>query len=355
MILVDGAPIVDGETEVAPMEVLSKLLQHATVVKAVEKFKEMETVTVKPPRPSGNNDDEEEEEPTAETQPANAKFIYVFQREYATVESKVVQFVGTDEVTTCIGLVIRNPATGLTSVGHFDSPDYAGKGLKQMITSHNLKEPSTLQVHLVGAYDDALDNGDAGYEGDEMDLYSAPLSLEIMDTLHKSKHKFEMGYLCILEHNSEVGPTGYARPVISGLVVDTESGAVMPARFERGARGPDSTVRKICSTTALSDPSWEPSLLSPYQTHTDSFIIKASKWGRRLVEFASYMLTLDDEDFLQKYSTSPYAEGPEFVDNCRRVFRYMVQFPDWEHTFPGWKSRVFVRTDEGGWIQQHSP
>ncbi|KAL2629039.1 hypothetical protein R1flu_013725 [Riccia fluitans] len=354
MILVDGSPIVDGRSSVKPSEVLKKLLEHPNLVDAAKKFRAAKVVRIKPPKPSGNG---EGEEPDAETQPADSKFVYVFQKECATVASEIVQLVGTDEMTTCVGLVIRNPATGLTSVGHFDTAAYAAKGLEQVIASHNLSEPTVLQVHLVGAYDDSRDHYRAGHAGDEVQSrYSLPLSLKIIQALQKSKHKFEMGYLCILQHNTEIGSNEHPCPSVRGLVVETKSGAVMPARFEGGARGPDSTVRMVCTTTVTSDPSWDTSLLSPYQTHSDSYLIKPSKWSKVYMTYAPYMLSLNDEDFVQTFSSSPYAEGPEFVENCRRIFKYMLQFPDWKHTFPAGKPREFVRTDEGGWVQrQHSP
>lgn len=42
----------------------------------------------------------------------SVKFVYVFQREYATVDPAFVELVGTDELTTCVGLVIRNQKNG---------------------------------------------------------------------------------------------------------------------------------------------------------------------------------------------------------------------------------------------------
>ncbi|KAJ0792773.1 putative protein asparagine amidohydrolase [Helianthus annuus] len=63
-----------------------------------------------------------------------AKCVYLFQREYATVNPALVEIVGTDEATTCVGMVIRNCRTGMTCVAHLDSPDVVVVGLFQMMS-----------------------------------------------------------------------------------------------------------------------------------------------------------------------------------------------------------------------------
>ncbi|KAG6552649.1 hypothetical protein Mapa_005596 [Marchantia paleacea] len=351
MILVDGAPVVDKRSKVKASDVLRKLLEHPRVVESAKKLRAAKVVVIQPPTPSGNSD----VEPSEETHPADSRFVYVFQKEYATVDPATVQLVGTDEVTTCIGLAIWNPATGMTSVGHFDRAEYAAKGVEQVIASHGVSNPTVFQVHLVGGYDETRDLYESEFrdsQGDELQSrYSLPLSLKIIQTLQKSKHMFEMGYLCILQHNTIMGSNEYACPAVRGLVVETKTGVVRPASFQGGARGPDATVRLVCTTTVTSDPSWDTSLLSPYQTLSDSYIIKPSKWSRVYETYAPYMLSLNDEEFLQTFSTSPYAEGPDFLGNCRRVFNYMLKSPDWRQTFPNGKPRVFTRAEEGGWVQ----
>jgi hypothetical protein len=42
----------------------------------------------------------------------NPRAVYVFQRERATVLPSFVDVVGTDEMTTCIAVALRDPETG---------------------------------------------------------------------------------------------------------------------------------------------------------------------------------------------------------------------------------------------------
>jgi protein N-terminal asparagine amidohydrolase len=45
--------------------------------------------------------------------PEGPRHVYVFQREYATVDPARVELVGTDEMTTCVGVAVRNNKTGM--------------------------------------------------------------------------------------------------------------------------------------------------------------------------------------------------------------------------------------------------
>ncbi|KAK9284046.1 hypothetical protein L1049_012306 [Liquidambar formosana] len=85
-----------------------------------------------------------------------SKCVYVFQREYATVDPALVDLIGTDEATTCVGLVIRNQQSGMTSVAHMDSPDVVDIGLTQMLSLvvDHISD-AELDVHLIGGYEDA--------------------------------------------------------------------------------------------------------------------------------------------------------------------------------------------------------
>ncbi|EPS58075.1 hypothetical protein M569_16741, partial [Genlisea aurea] len=63
-----------------------------------------------------------------------SKSVYVFQKEFATVDRRLVDIVGTDEATTCVGIAIRNPRTGMTSIAHMDFPGVVETGLTQMLS-----------------------------------------------------------------------------------------------------------------------------------------------------------------------------------------------------------------------------
>ncbi|PIM97031.1 hypothetical protein CDL12_30506 [Handroanthus impetiginosus] len=63
-----------------------------------------------------------------------SKWVYIFQREFATVNPALVDVVGTDEATTCIGIAIRNCKSGMISVAHMDFPSVVDMGLSQMLS-----------------------------------------------------------------------------------------------------------------------------------------------------------------------------------------------------------------------------
>ncbi|RVW93584.1 hypothetical protein CK203_028870 [Vitis vinifera] len=87
---------------------------------------------------------------------SQSKCVYVFQREYATVDPELVDLVGTDEATTCVGIVIRNRKSGMISVAHMDSPTVVDGGLTQMLSLvHNHGFDAELDVHLIGGFDDS--------------------------------------------------------------------------------------------------------------------------------------------------------------------------------------------------------
>ncbi|CAH9132875.1 unnamed protein product [Cuscuta epithymum] len=63
------------------------------------------------------------------------KCVYIAQREYATVDPSLVDVIGTDGQGGCVGVVIRNPKSGLISVSHMDLPRVIDNGLTQMLSS----------------------------------------------------------------------------------------------------------------------------------------------------------------------------------------------------------------------------
>ncbi|KAL3832898.1 hypothetical protein ACJIZ3_007634 [Penstemon smallii] len=75
----------------------------------------------------------------------NSKLIYVFQREFATVDPSLVELVGTDEATTCIGIIIRNRRSGIVV-------DFGLSQMLSLVTDNNSDD--LLDVHMIGGFDD---------------------------------------------------------------------------------------------------------------------------------------------------------------------------------------------------------
>ncbi|KAI7740794.1 hypothetical protein M8C21_030212 [Ambrosia artemisiifolia] len=224
-------------------------------------------------------------------EPVKPKCVYLFQREYATVDPALVEIVGTDEATTCVGMVIRNSRTGMTCVAHLDSPDVVVVGLFQMMSLvSDRDDDNILEVHIVGAFDDA------------------------------------------------------------GPQVETSSGSVIPASFDASTRGPDDIIRKIRLNASFEDPGRAGRLLDTYETQTDRFVITPFQWSNRLVRYAWWMRNRPDMEILYSTSTSPSAEGPDYVENQKRVWDYLIQHPDWKQVFPSKLARVFERIGSTSWV-----
>ena len=60
--------------------------------------------------------------------------------------------------------------------------------------------------------------------------------------------------------------------------VNTSSGDIVPASFNRSSRCPDELVRRIRVSASFDDPSWRGKLLDTYDTKTDRFIIAPCSW-----------------------------------------------------------------------------
>ncbi|KAJ6835926.1 protein N-terminal asparagine amidohydrolase isoform X2 [Iris pallida] len=332
MIFVDGVPVTTSHGRRG--EILSSLLENPTLLSALERFKSAPAMTLPGSEP--------------------VKHVYVFQKEYATVDPALVQFVGTDEATTCVGLVIRNRKTGMTSVSHMDSGGIVDMGLTQMLSLVVDREvDSALDVHLIGGYQDAyhdLVNG-THEPTRKPGGFSLPLCSNIIETMQNRQEKFHIRTLCILGHNTRYTSNGIPLPIISGFLVDTTSGLVIPASFNRRSRCPDEVVRRVRVSVSYEDPSWKGRLLETYDTRHDIFQIAPCTWSSEWGKIAFSLQQYSDSEILLECSTSPSAESPDFVKNERRVWSYLMNHPDWRQTFLGRKPRVFERTISGEWLQ----
>ncbi|XP_065872149.1 protein N-terminal asparagine amidohydrolase isoform X1 [Euphorbia lathyris] len=286
--------------------------------------------------------------------PIQSRWVYIFQREYATVDPALVDFVGTDEATTCVGLVIRNRKNGMTSVAHIDSPNIVDIGISQMLSllvGHTSE--INLDVHLIGGFEDVPSKHANGTNRsrrshEKLDGYSYPLCTKIIETLSRRQETFHIQTLLILGHNTKRDSEGNACPIFSGFMIETATGSVVPAGFDRSTRCPDEIVRRIRIGASQEDPAWDGKLLETYDTRTDQFVIAPASWTLYRLHMALTLQHLSDAEILLMCSTSPSAEGPDFVDHERRQWDYLIKHPEWQYTFPMRQPRIFERT-AGGW------
>ncbi|CAH8392119.1 unnamed protein product [Eruca vesicaria subsp. sativa] len=313
---------------------LVDVMTHPVIISASETFKNLE------------------EQKVTEFSSLKDRYVYVFQREYAVVNPALVDFVGMDEATTCVGLVIRNRRSGVTSIAHMDSPKVVDVGIRQMLSLvlEDDSDAAELDVHMVGGYEDVdLKNANGGGDYAKPQGYSFPLCCKLVYTLQKRRENFHIQTLFILGHNTKLDGQGNTCPIFNGCLVNTSTGAISPASFNRSSRCPDELVRRIRVSASFEDSSWKGKLLDTYDTKADRFIIAPCSWTMRLVEYVWELNQLPDEEILVNCSTSPSAEGPDFVDNERRIWKYLLKYPEWSKTFPKRQPHVFERTANGSW------
>ncbi|KAK4591709.1 hypothetical protein RGQ29_016231 [Quercus rubra] len=242
------------------------------------------------------------------------------------------KFVGTDEATTCVCLVIHHKQIRMTSVAHMDSPNIVDMGLSQMsscVIGHNLD--AELDVHLVGGFEDVSPN---------LSVLNFLCNILTLALDHKARHEnFHVQNLSVLGHNTRRDSKGNAYPIFNA-----SSGLVTLACFDRTSRCPDEIVRRIQVTASYEDPSWSGRLLETYDTQTDQFRIASCCWSFCQQYISWTLQSLSNFEILLRCSTSPSAEAPDFVYNLRRyIFVFIVHFLIWRETFPRKQPRVFKR------------
>ncbi|KAL6129818.1 hypothetical protein ACLB2K_073167 [Fragaria x ananassa] len=265
MILVDGLPFASdssSEPQQQGWDTLQALLDHPSLESASNALKAIP----------------EKKFSVSQDSVPERRWVYLFQREYATVDPAFVNFVGTAEATTCMGLAIRNPENGMTSVAHLDSPKVVDMGLSQMMSllvQDNMDVE--LDVHLVGGFKDVSPNhGNCNTRSEnqaKLDGYSFPLGAKIIETLWKRPERFHIRTLFILQHNTRRDPEGNAYPIFHGFMISTSTGSIIPASFDETSRCPDEIVRRIRVSASYEDSRWKGRLLETYETQTDLFKI----------------------------------------------------------------------------------
>ncbi|KAG8391319.1 hypothetical protein BUALT_Bualt01G0175500 [Buddleja alternifolia] len=343
MIYVGGVPF-DLDDSSQGIDTLIALMEHPEMVSASNSLKSMSESKIS------------FSENSSSERLKNSKLVYIFQREFATVDPALVDLVGTDEATTCVGIAIRNCKSGMISMAHMDFPNVVDVGLSQMLSLVADKDSDDLlDVHLIGGFDDISSQHsylDIKSTHAKLEGYSYPLCAKIIDTLRNRSEKFQIRTLHVLGHNTKWDSDGIAYPIFHGFVVETSTGSIIPASFDGTSRCPDEVVRRIRVTAAFEDPNWTGRLLDTYNTKTDHFVIAPCTWTIRQKHTALMLQNLSDTEILLSCSSSPSAEGPDFVDNERRKWDYLIRHPDWRETFHSKQARVFQRAADGTWVKQ---
>lgn len=138
------------------------------------------------------------------------------------------------------------------------------------------------------------------------------LCSKIVEALQSRQENFHIQTLCVLRHNTVRASGGDAHPIVSGFLVcifyncylllgyatrfllqcrfevlipfllssqlETSTGSIRPAGFDRSSRCPDEIVRRIRVTVSSTDHRWDGKLLETYDTYHDRFHIAPCSW-----------------------------------------------------------------------------
>ncbi|MBN3302026.1 protein N-terminal asparagine amidohydrolase [Amia ocellicauda] len=256
--------------------------------------------------------------------------LYVFQREYATVDLAhgVVKTIGTDQATTCHMIVLHCPSTGIVSLAHIDGTKVP-VGVKGMIDDIKTLMPSfpTLDLYMVGGFHDER-------------RISSENSMMLLREFMKQDIDINLQLACVSELNDVVKEENHW-PKVYGIGVQLQglSISVYPAKFPtrlpetnlRGARlSMDRTMRRVYDQTkgVLT--------LGPYT------------WFANILKSEDASRNLTDGEIRRKFSTSPLVEEPEFPQMLRDSYKYLAD--NVMLTSTGKMPLVYEMNGNGDWI-----
>lgn len=96
-------------------------------------------------------------------------------------------------------------------------------------------------------------------------------------------------------------------------------------RFDRGPEMVRRCVRSCFGAGHLE---------SAYQEDDDCFVLRAVEYPRLNTKSLSALLTLPDDEFLQRSSTSPTCEPPSFLPDMRQMYGFLLHHPQWQKAYP---------------------
>ena len=236
---------------------------------------------------------------------------------------------GSGASTTCAIVLLWDSATKLCTVAHLDGSDTEGT-LRAMLEPHD--PTHALQLHLGGSYADENGKG-------------AELLLEILQPLLLAPARVILMTACVGAVNTVPGAhTGgrytHARPRQTAFALDLHSGTFFPAAFE--SRGPMHELRSL-RFMRCGAPDRYPNVID---SKSGCFVIQPFQYERFAEDVIKMGITCSDARLLQMLSTSPHCEPPEFCDDLRGAFRFMLTNPQ----FPGPEPLQFVCSPDGEWV-----
>eukprot|EP00823_Brevimastigomonas_motovehiculus_P002313 TRINITY_DN143_c0_g1_i2.p1 TRINITY_DN143_c0_g1~~TRINITY_DN143_c0_g1_i2.p1 ORF type:complete len:606 (+),score=237.83 TRINITY_DN143_c0_g1_i2:58-1875(+) len=109
-------------------------------------------------------------------------------------------------------------------------------------------------------------------------------------------------------------------------------------------RGPEFACRCAYSSLGVS-----PYLLNIYDTEKDQIVIPPFAYRSVSQHYVRHVLSLSDDALLHNFSTSPEAEGPNFIGDVKAAYQFAADHPTWQSYFANNKPRVFRRDTNNQW------
>lgn len=236
--------------------------------------------------------------------------LYVQQREMAATlpQDKNVNILGSDDMTTCIIVVVRHSGSGAAALAHLDGAgtEDAAVAMIQRVTELTLGYPEgRLELQLVGGYSDPRN-------------YSEELFYTILSAFHKQPVEIDLTLCCVGELNTTVRG-GIHWPMIYGIGLNVKTGEIFPASFPD--KGPDQPLRCARQLTGGQQ------VLDVYDCGLG--LLRIGPFNYDPLRGVDLWLSQTDQFILQHLSTSPEVEQPHFVSQVRATLKYIQdnQFP----------------------------
>jgi hypothetical protein len=253
------------------------------------------------------------------------RILYVAQGEVGHSLSSQCDILVSDKATTCHIVAFRSKLkrnASLTSLTHIDGASYESC-IRAMVAEHiihhqgyseeekksedfSICEKIAFEIHVMGGFEDA-DSASL-----EISAWLMGLLVRIAD---EQKDVLKMTLkTCVI---SSMNDNGDECPIGRGLGIDLRSGEVFLAKVEEVVAGPAVQLR---SARTLSD--WQPQELSViHSLESDRIAIQPFFYAP--FDEIDELLRLRDDALLQKTSTSPYVEEPDFCRCIRSTLKYL--------------------------------
>lgn len=271
-------------------------------------------------------------------------YLYVCQREVAHAVPHQCDYLVTDRATTCHVLALHSttmnasgtsssgPTTPpLTSLCHLDGPGF-DSCVRDMVEEHarhhnhqsDGNSTVLMDVHVVGGFDDP--------DGTSQELTTWLLGL-LADIAgeysRKETLRMTLRTFAATIHNTDTSRCcDRGGPICRGVAVDTTTGEVRPARVDRDAMGPCTTLREV---RLMLDGGGKDCKLSLVHDQRSNFlrvdpVVHDPAACPGLVETARALLSIRDDDVLLAHtSTSPdYEDRPDFCTSIRDCLALIV-------------------------------